>query len=90
MFSGKNFLPGVLAVLILLGVLLAAALSYGYVQGLREFRQSQARAAAMNRNRTLLQALAADTMEYSKHDSSIDPILQSVGLKAKGTPAKTR
>jgi hypothetical protein len=84
---------------VLLGVLtVSALLSVGfcwrYVSTTRELRALQTQASLINNNRTMINALAADAVEYSKKNPAIDPILESVGLKpsksaapASGKPA---
>ena len=78
---------------VLLGVLtVSALLSVGfcwrYVSTTREMRALQTQASLINNNRTMINALAADAVEYSKKNPAIDPILESVGLKpAKSAPA---
>ena len=78
---------------ILLGALTLSALAsvvlcWLYISSTREWRSLQTQANIINNNRALINALANDTMEYSKSHPAIDPILESVGLKpAKGAPA---
>ena len=61
-----------------------------YISNTRELRSLQAQANMINNNRTVINALANDTIEYSKKNPDIDPILESVGLKpAKSAPAAT-
>ena len=78
---------------ILLGVLAVSALAsvvlcWLYISNTRELRGLQTQASLINNNRALINALAADTLEYSKTHPAIDPILESVGLKpGKGAPA---
>jgi hypothetical protein len=80
---------------ILLGVLTLSALAsvvmcWLYISNTRALRTLQAQAAQVNNNRALINALAADTLEYSKTHPAIDPILESVGLKpGKSAPAAT-
>ena len=75
---------------ILLGVLTLSALAsvllcWMYISNTRELRSLQTQAAMINNNRALINALAADSVEYSKTHPGIEPILESVGLK----PGKT-
>jgi hypothetical protein len=78
---------------ILLGVLTLSALAsvvlcWLYISNTRELRSLQGQANIINNNRTVMTALANDTMEYSKKNPAIDPILESVGLKpGKAAPA---
>jgi hypothetical protein len=80
---------------ILLGVLtVSALLSVGfcwrYVSNTRELRALQTQASMINNNRTMINSLANETVEYSKKNPAVDPILESVGLKpGKSAPAAT-
>ena len=82
---------------VLLGVLtVSALLSVGfcwrYVSSTRELRTLQTQANMINNNRTMINSLANDTVEYSKKspNPAIDQILESVGLKpGKTAPAVT-
>ena len=80
----------------LLGALLVSALLSlvffeRYIANTRELRTINSRAAYinnMNNNRSLLNALANDAVEYSKKNKDIDPLLESFGLKpGKAAPA---
>ena len=71
---------------ILLGVLTLSALAsvvlcWLYISNTRELRSLQSQANIINNNRTVINALANDIVEYSKRNKDIDPILESVGLK---------
>jgi hypothetical protein len=80
---------------ILLGILTLSALAsvvlcWLYISNTRELRTLQGQANIINNNRTVINALASDTMEYSKKNPAIDPILESVGLKpGKAAPSAT-
>ena len=80
---------------ILLGVLTLSALTsvvlcWLYISNTRELRTLQTQATLINNNRALINALAVDTVEYSKTHPAIDPILESAGLKpGKSAPAAT-
>jgi Na+-transporting NADH:ubiquinone oxidoreductase subunit NqrC len=81
---------------ILLGVLTISALAsvvlcWLYISNTRQLRTLQAQAASINNNRALINALAIDTVEYSKTHPAIDPILESAGLKpGKSAPTSTK
>ena len=65
---------------ILLGVLTLSALAsvvlcWLYISNTRALRTLQAQAAQINNNRAVINALAADTVEYSKTHQAIEPIL---------------
>ncbi len=89
----KSPLTLILLTVLLVNVLVAAVLSFGYVWQMREAQVLQVQINAINQNRALVQALANDALEYSKRNPAIDPVLQSVNLKphkpgATPTPAK--
>ncbi|MEY2428988.1 MAG: hypothetical protein QOJ40_1873 [Verrucomicrobiota bacterium] len=67
-----------------LSALLSVGLCWSFIAKARELRSLQAEAAKINNSRAMVQALANETLEYSKTHPAIDPILESVGLK----PAK--
>ena len=71
---------------ILLGVLTLSALAsvllcWLYISNTRQLRSLQSQATFINNNRTIINALAADTLEYSKTHPAIDPVLESLGFK---------
>ena len=47
----------------------------------RDLRRLQPRVIEINANLNLAQALLNDTLEYSKRNPAIDPLLQSMNLK---------
>jgi hypothetical protein len=85
----KNLGTTVVVVLLLLGSLLTAGMVYWYGQLTLEMNRMKAQMEAVDRNQNLVKALAAEAVEYSKHNASIDPILQTVGLKPKPAPNAT-
>jgi hypothetical protein len=65
-------------------------LCWTFIGNARELRSLQAQATQINNSRAMIQALANETIEYSKTHPAIDPILESVGLKpGKASPAPT-
>jgi hypothetical protein len=72
-----------IAVILLLSVTATAGLCYWFLQCTRQHQVAQAEWNRLNRNRTLLQALAVDTVEYSKKNPAIVPLLESFGLRAR-------
>jgi hypothetical protein len=63
----------------------AAISCFKYNSRSRELRRLQMNVAQINGFQTQISALANEAMEYSKKNPSIDPILESIGMK----PAKT-
>jgi hypothetical protein len=61
--------------------LLSVGLCWSFIANARELRSLQAQATQINNSRAMVQALANETLEYSKTHPAIDPILESVGLK---------
>jgi hypothetical protein len=75
---------------ILLGVLTLSALAsvllcWLYISNTRQLRSLQAQASFINSNRAIINALANDTLEYSKTHPAIDPLLESLGFKTNRT-----
>lgn len=78
---------------VLLGLLTIFALTsvifcWLYVSNTRELRTLQSNVTLVQNKRNVVGALANDTLEYSKRNPAIDPILESVGLKP-GKAAQT-
>jgi hypothetical protein len=80
---------------ILLGVLtisvvLSVVFCWLYISNTRELRSLQTQASFINNNRTIINALANDTLEYSKTHPAIEPVLVSLGFKpGKASPGAT-
>jgi hypothetical protein len=56
----------------------------------RSLRTLQGQAFFMNNQKALFNALISDTLEYSKQNAAIDPLLESIGAKqSKNPPAAT-
>jgi type II secretory pathway component GspD/PulD (secretin) len=71
---------------ILLAVLFVSALASVvlcllFIYNTRQLRSLREQANAINFNNVRINALASETMEYSKTHPAIDPILEAVGLK---------
>ena len=81
-----KILLGVLA----LSVLFSIALCWYYLSTTRELRLLRNQVNQINYNSARMNALANDTLEYSKTHPTIDPILEAVGLKpGKSAPTAT-
>ncbi len=68
---------------LLASVIITGAFCFWYLTCSRQLQTLQRDVAAVNRNRAMIQALGAECVEYSKRDPSIEPILLSVGLRAR-------
>lgn len=72
-----------LATLLLVASTATAGLCYWYLQCTRQEQQVQADVTRINQNRALMQSLANDSVEYSKKNPAIVPLLQSFGLRTR-------
>ncbi len=80
----------ILLAVLTLSALTSVGLCWSYIGSARELRSLQGQVGMINNNRALINSLANDTLEYSKRNPSIDPLLESVGLKpSKSAPAAT-
>jgi len=77
----NNIVAATLLGMLLVSTFVTAVFTYRYVSIDRKLRGLQVTVDQINNNRNIMQALANDTLEYSKKNPSIDPILQSIGLK---------
>ena len=59
----------------------AALLSFQYIHSVRSVQQLQFQRVQVNRMIGQFQDLLKDTLEYAKTNPSIDPVLQSIGVK---------
>ena len=55
----------------------------------RDLRRLQPRIIEINANLNLAQALLNDTLEYSKRNPAIDPLLQAMNFKTNAAPGAT-
>lgn len=60
-----------------------------YIRNAMRLRDVQRSMAGAQAYRTLFASLVNDTMEYSKKNAAVDPILEAAGFKPKSTPAPT-
>ena len=102
--SKKITLTGILVVVLLLSATANVALCARYVRILNAAQRLQAasvrlqlQTALMARNRSMMQAVAAEAMEYSKKNSAMTALLQQHGslleqlnLKHRSTTAQPR
>ena len=76
-----NLLGVVLAAILVLAALGTAWLLFSYVQAARKLQPLQAEVLVINRNQAVLQGLLTEAVEYSKRDPTIEPLLQSMGIR---------
>ncbi len=81
-----NLLLGLVA----LSVVSTSALALIYVRAVQNLNRLQFQSARVTRNRALINSLASDAVEYSRRNPSIDPVLQSVGIKPRSGSAPTQ
>jgi hypothetical protein len=81
----KDPITSLLLVLLTFCVIAIAGVSFAFVTGMRTLHIMQNESAQIARTRTVAQSLAADTIEYSKRNPAILPLLKSVGIRAAGT-----
>lgn len=79
----NQFWTALLVMLLFLGALASAALSFVYVQSTRQLNELQAKANAISQYKNLMQALAAEAIEFSRRDPSIEPILNDIGIRTR-------
>ncbi|MEW6303766.1 MAG: hypothetical protein AB1705_09860 [Verrucomicrobiota bacterium] len=87
MTRGNNFTYALGGALILL-CLVVSALCYQHVQLTREWAQLERQLTAVNKNKTIMNSLAREAVEYSRRNPAINPILQSAGLPVAAPAAK--
>src|SRR5262245_2684945 len=76
----NQIIGGLIGVLFVLAAV-NAAFARRYASAMNNLRQMQVQVNAQNARVNLLQSLVNDTMEYSRRNPAIDPVLQSLGLK---------
>ena len=79
----------VLLVLLVISALLSIGLFWGVISREKELRDLRLSAATINNTRTVISLLGNEAVEYSKKNPSIDPILESAGLKPPKSAAAT-
>ena len=67
--------------MLLVSTLFTAVLTYRYISSLRKLRGLQPAIVQINYNRNFMQALANETVEYSKKYPGLEPVLQTVRPK---------
>ncbi len=77
----NNPLITILLSLLTISALLSLVFCWLWMSNVREHRELARQMAVMNNNRNVINALASETVEYSKKHKEIEPLLESVGLK---------
>lgn len=88
----KSKSPATTFLLVLLVISsLASVLFCGlYIRSAIRLRDVQRSAANAQAYRTLFVSLVNDTLEYSKKDPAVDPILEAAGFKLHNTPTSSK
>lgn len=84
----SNSLAVLLVGVLALSTLATAALSFTYVQSMRKLQKLQAHASVINQSRAMMHRLVAETIDYSKRNPAMEPILDSVGIKLQSDAVK--
>ena len=79
----KSPLPTILLGVLALSALLSLGLCWYYINESRQLRMLAGQEAYTNSRRFGFNQLVNDVVEYSKKNSQIDPLLESMGLKQK-------
>ena len=70
-----------LVVSLFIAAAISAVFAIRYVFETRSLRQIQSTVVAINNRLAFAQSLLNDTLEYSKRNPAIDPLLQSLNMK---------
>ena len=87
MIESKGLSVALVSVVLALSVF-SAGMSLIYVLNLRTLSRLQSRVSVVNNDKSLLNSLLADCLEYSKKNPALEPLLHSVGLKTRSAPAQ--
>ena len=69
--------------------LAAAAMAYEYLRASRQLRALQNDAAHIGQNQLAMQALALDLNDYARRNPAIEPLLEKLNMRARGTTNST-
>jgi hypothetical protein len=83
------FFPALLVGLLLVSAVAAALLMVRVSFATRDLRRIQPKIIEINARMNLAQALLNDTLEYSKRNPAIDPLLQSMKFKTNAATGAT-
>jgi hypothetical protein len=79
----KSLFHSVLVGLLFLCGIATCILALVYVRSVGEMRKLQSQVNVITTQQNVVRTLVAETVEYSKKNPAIDPLLQSVGAKTK-------
>jgi len=78
-----------LMVVLFINAVATPILSYRFIQITRELNRLKSQYNAVNGNTQLLQQMLSESIEYSKKNPALDPVLERIGVKAKPTTPVT-
>jgi hypothetical protein len=79
----RDPVTAILAAALVISVMLTAGLCYAYLHVSQNNQSAQREVARLNAQRSLMQPLAAECLEFSRKNPSIIPVLQSLGLRTR-------
>jgi len=77
----SNPVTSLLLVVLFVNAVFTALMTFNYVQSIRTLQTLQIQRAAMSRELNVFNSLVTETLEYSKRNPAIEPVLQSIGVK---------
>ena len=86
-FMKNNPFAATLVCLLFISAAISATFAIRYAFWTRDARRLQPRVMAINNTMALAQSLLNDTLEYSKRNPAIDPLLQSLNMKTNPVPS---
>ena len=89
MFMKNSPFAAILVALLFVSAALASVFALRYAFGTRDLRQMQSRVVAINNSMAFAQSLLNDTLEYSRRNPAIDPLLQSLNMKTNSAAGRT-
>lgn len=86
----SNPVTSLLMAVLFVNAVFTALMTFNYVRSMRTLQTLQGQRAVMTRELNIFNALVNDTLEYSKRNPAVEPILQNLGLKPNrpATPAQ--
>jgi hypothetical protein len=76
----KDPITLLLAAALLVSASATAGLCYWYLQCVREHQMAQEGVVRINQKKSGIQAMATESIEYSKRNPALLPVLQSLGI----------
>lgn len=73
----------IIAGALVVSVMLTAGICYAYLHVSQNNQSAQRKVAFLNAQRSRMQPLAAECLEFSRRHPSIIPVLQSLGLRSR-------